>query len=233
MCINQLQAAKTQREVYLGPWLPEPILTEAQPEIVSPLGETIKQESISIAFLVLLEALSPAERAVYLLREVFDYKYSKIAAILDKEVAACRQLFRRAKSHITAGRLRFTASPEEHERLLRSFIEVVDTGEIEAFLQLLAEDVTFVPDGGGQRGAAIQVLKGRDAVAQFIFGVQRIAPPDLRYRLLTLNVQQAILAQTASGQPCCALFIYSQGETAQLIHVIAGHKLAGLAGRLS
>jgi len=230
LCLNHLSAAKTQREQYLGPWLPEPILTEDKPELVNPAERTVTYDSISIAFLVLLEALSPAERAVFLLHEVFAYKHQEIAEMLEKTEEACRQLFRRAKRHVTENRPRFKATPEQHERLLNSFIEVVELGEIDNFLQLLAEDVTFVPDGGGERGAAIRALKGREAVAAFIFGTEKFAPRDLQYERTVLNGQQAILARTVDGRPYFAVFIYSEQETVHLIHVIAGRKLSTLAG---
>jgi len=233
LCLNQLGSAKAQREQYLGPWLPEPVLTDEHPYLANPAHSAARYDSISIAFLVLLEALSPAERAVFLLHEVFGYKHQEIANILDKTTAACRQLLRRAKQHVAENRPRFEATPEQHQRLLNSFIEVVELGEIDAFLHLLAEDVTFVPDGGGQRGAAIRVLRGREAVAQFIVGVQRIAPPNLRYEQVRLNGEPAILARTPVGRPFFALFIYSQKGVAQLMHVIAGEKLASLAAAIS
>jgi RNA polymerase sigma-70 factor (ECF subfamily) len=229
LCLNHLSAAKTQREHYLGPWLPEPILTEDKPELVSPAERAVSYDSISIAFLVLLESLSPAERAAFLLHEIFGYKHREIAGILDKSEAACRQLFRRAKHHIRENRPRFKTTPEQHERLLHSFIEVVELGEIENFLQLLAEDVTFVPDGGGERGAAIRILQGRDAVAAFILGTYRLTQPQsLQYDLTILNGQQAILARRADGRPYFAVFIYSEDETVHLIHVIAGRKLSSI-----
>jgi RNA polymerase sigma-70 factor (ECF subfamily) len=231
LCLNQLSAARTQREQYLGPWLPEPILTEDKPELVNPAEQAAAHDSISIAFLILLESLLPAERAVFILREVFDYKYQEIAAIVGKSQAACRQLFRRAKHHIAENRPRFKASPQQHERLLHSFIKVVELGELESFLKLLAEDVTLLPDGGGERGAAIRVLRGRDAVMAFILGTYRHAPKDLQYSLIALNGQQAILACTAEGQPYFAIFIYSDGDIVNLIHVIAGRKLAAIRGK--
>jgi len=228
--LNQLSAARTQREQYLGPWLPEPILTEDKPELVNPVEQAVTHDSISIAFLILLESLLPTERAVFLLHEVFEYKYREIADMLGKSEAACRQLFRRAKGHIAEHRPRFKATPQQHERLLHSFIKVVELGEIESFLQLLAEDVTLLPDGGGERGAAIRVLHGREAVSAFILGTYRLAPKNLQYDLTLLNGQQAILARTAEGRPYFAVFIYSDGEVVNLIHVIAGRKLSSLAG---
>ncbi|MEZ4656288.1 MAG: sigma factor-like helix-turn-helix DNA-binding protein [Caldilineaceae bacterium] len=212
----------------MGPWLPEPIPTAERPELVNPAEKAIVQDSISIAFLVLLESLQPAERAVFLLHEVFDYKHSEIAAILDKSEAACRQLLRRAKQRVAENRPRFTATPVQHERLLRSFIQVVELGEIDAFLQMLADDVTLVPDGGGQRGAAIRVLRGRDAVSAFALGTYRNVPDGVTYTMPLLNGQPAIVARTADGRPYFALFLYGENETVNMIHVIAGRKLAGL-----
>lgn len=105
----------------------------------------------------------------------------------------------------------------------------METGEIESFLEMLAEDVSLVPDGGGQRGAAIRLLKGREAVAAFIQGTRRLAPPNLRFELRTLNRQRAILALTEDGRPFFALlFYYQEAGAIQLIHVIAGKKLRGL-----
>jgi len=229
LCLNQLSSARVQREQYLGPWLPEPILTEERPELTNPLEQALTHDSLSIAFLVLLESLLPAERAVFILREVFEYSYREIAGMLDKREAACRQLFRRAKRHIAENRPRFKATPEQHERLLHSFIKVVELGEVDSFLQLLAEDVTLVPDGGGERGAAIRVLRGQEAVAAFILGAYRLAPKDLQYGLVRLNGQPAILARTAEGRPYFAVFIYSDGEMVNLIHVIGGRKLLALS----
>ncbi|MBE7555424.1 MAG: RNA polymerase sigma factor SigJ [Anaerolineales bacterium] len=228
LCLNQLSAARTQREQYLGPWLPEPVLTADRPELVNPVEQAVIHDSLSIAFLVLLESLLPTERAVFLLHEVFDYKFGEIAEMLGKREAACRQLFRRAKAHIAEHRPRFAASPQQHERLLQSFIKVVELGEVDPFVLLLAEDVTLVPDGGGERGAAIRVLQGREVVSAFIFGTYRLAPKDLQYNLTLLNGQQAILARTAEGRPYFAVFIYSESEAVNLIHVIAGRKLLSL-----
>lgn len=230
LCLNQLSSARVQREHYLGPWLPEPVPTSGRPELVNPAEKAIVQDSISVAFLVLLESLQPTERAVFLLHEVFDYKHSEIANILDKSEAACRQLLRRSKQHVAENRPRFTATPAQHERLLHSFIQVVELGEIDAFLQMLTEDVTLVPDGGGERGAAIRVLRGRAAVSAFALGTYRNAPPGITYTMLLLNGQPAIVALTADGRPYFALFLYSENAKINLIHVIAGRKLAALRG---
>lgn len=232
LCLNQLNAARSRREQYLGPWLPEPIPTDPYPTATAaegdPMATALQHDSLSIAFLVLLEALSPAERAVFLLHEVFAYKFAEIGEMLDKSAAACRQLNRRAKEHLAANRPRYTATPAEHHHLLNSFIQAACSGDVEAFLVLLAEDVTFVPDGGGERGAAIRVLHGRIHVGAFIQGAQRIAGQNISYAVTSLNGQDAILCRKADGRPFFAVFVYGGAERADLIYVIAGRKLAAL-----
>jgi RNA polymerase sigma-70 factor (ECF subfamily) len=228
LCLNELAAARSSREEYLGPWLPEPIPTDEIPLLDIPGESMIQHDTISIAFLVLLESLSPAERAVFLLHEVFGYRHPEIAEILEKTEAASRQLLRRARAHIEANKPRFTASPEDHDRLLRSFIEVVEGGEIERFLSALAEDVTLIPDGGGTRGAAIRVLKGREAVSAFIVGTRQFRPVGLKFELVSLNGQKSILARAPDGSPYFVIFAYGDGTSLNLIHVIAGRKLRAI-----
>ena len=228
LCLNELAAARSSREEYLGPWLPEPIPTDEIPLLDIPGESMIQHDTISIAFLVLLESLSPAERAVFLLHEVFGYRHPEIAEILEKTEAASRQLLRRARAHIEANKPRFTASPEDHDRLLRSFIEVVEGGEIERFLSALAEDVTLIPDGGGTRGAAIRVLKGREAVSAFIIGTRQFQPMGLKFELVNLNGQKSILARAPDGSPYFVIFAYGNGRSLNLIHVIAGRKLRAI-----
>lgn len=229
LCLNRLSAARVERERYLGPWLPEPIPTDDRDGAVSPLDRLVMRDSLSIAFLLLLEALSPAERAVFLLREVFDYPYHEIAMMVEKSEAACRQLASRARAHVVANRPRYRAIGAHHEALLTSFIEVVESGEIDRFLALLAEDVTLVPDGGGQRGAAIRVMRGPEPVARFILGSRRLAPDGFTYEIAPLNGQRAILARAPDGRPFFAAFVYGDEDSIGLIHVVAGRKVAGLS----
>lgn len=228
LCLNQLSAAKNQRETYLGPWLPEPLCTDNRPELVNPAERAATYDSISIAFLVLLESLSPAERAAFLLHEVFAYRFAEVADILDKSEVACRQLVHRARRHIAANQPRFDTTAAHHEKLLRRFIETVETGDLAAFLQMLADDVMLVPDGGGQQGAAIHVIKGQGNVSAFILGTQRLTPAETRYKVVRLNGQWAIVALTPEKRPYFALFLYMRNESVQLMYVIAGTKLKGL-----
>src|SRR5213080_1222595 len=129
LCMDQLQLARRKRELYVGPWLPEPILTATTSEAADPEKRVETEESISLAFLVLLEQLQPFERAVFLLREVFEYDYAEIASFLGKSEVACRQWFSRAKKHLGDHRPRFPASPETQKQLLTGFLQAVNAGE--------------------------------------------------------------------------------------------------------
>jgi RNA polymerase sigma-70 factor (ECF subfamily) len=166
LCLDHLKSAQEKRTTYFGPWLPEPLLTtDAPPQKI------IEQESISMAFLVLLESLSPAERAVFLLHEVFDYGYAEIAQIVGKEEAACRQLLHRAKKHVNEHRPRFQPSPEVHQELLGKFMMAAGSGDFEGLTNLLAEDVVTYGDGGGKVPAAPKPTVGRTLVARLMLGL--------------------------------------------------------------
>lgn len=202
LCLDQLKSARAQRETYIGPWLPEPVLTGESGDFAPPAVQLNDYESISMAFLVLLESLSPLERAVFLLREVFDYDYVEIAEIVGREEAACRQLFSRAKKHLTAQRPRFKSSPEEHRQMLMRFLEAVQVGELEGLTSLLAEDVTAWSDGGGKARAALRPLYGRDKVARLFLGLRRFEPTEgVRVDIQDVNGAAAIVVRAQNGQP--------------------------------
>lgn len=167
LSLDRLRSAKVRREEYVGPWLPEPLLTETD----SGETEAVARESLSVAVMVLLESLSPVERAVFLLREVFGYGYDDLSRIVGKSEANCRQIARRAKASVTARRPRFEPSSEEQEDLLSRFIEAASNGDMDGLLSLLSEDVAIYTDGGGEVRAARNPVFGRDRVARFILGV--------------------------------------------------------------
>lgn len=199
LCLNHLQAVRVQRESYLGPWLPEPLLTEDDPG--SPASQAEKLESISMAFLVLLERLTPVERAVFLLREVFDYPYPEIAEIVGKEEVSCRQIFSRAKKFIASQHPRFTPSHEHHEQLLQQFVEAVEEGDLGGLTQLLASDVTLWTDGGGRvRGAATRSLHGQEPVARFVIASQRLIQAAFTAEITAVNGEPAIVVRV-DGHP--------------------------------
>lgn len=193
LCLDHLKSAKVQRETYTGPWLPEPLLTGSSASVSSPAADFSHHESISMAFLVLLESLTPVERAVFLLREVFDYDYAEIARIVNREEAACRQLFSRAKKHIAAHQPRFEPAPEVHDRIVNEFFQAVEVGDLEGLTQMLAEDVAWWSDGGGKVQAITRPLHGRDAVMKFITSLVQRRPPGFALKLAELNGETALI----------------------------------------
>ena len=209
LCMDQLQLARRTREVYVGPWLPEPLHTtdaaDPPPSAASddPERRVDMQESISLAFLTLLEELQPFERAVFLLREVFGYEFIEIAAILEKSEAACRRSFSRAKLHLQAHRPRFPTSAETYRRLLTGFYRAVMGGDMGALTGMLAEDVALWADAGGKvKGAASRPVFGRDHVARFILGTSRFLPENADAETLAelgeINGQTALIFRTGN-----------------------------------
>jgi len=227
LCMDQLQLARRKREVYVGPWLPEPILTTTTPSSGDPAERVDREESISLAFLVLLEQLQPFERAVFLLREVFEYAFAEIASMLGKSEAACRRSFSRAKQHLKEHRPRFPASPETHRELLSGYFQAVETGEMTALQNLLAEEVTLWADSGGKvKGAALRPISGRDAVARFSVGTKRFLPEDYRVEMAEVNRQPALIFRTGD-QALLVLTIEVEAGHIQAIRLIANpEKLA-------
>ncbi len=213
--------------VYLGPWLPEPILTAEALEAVSLEERVDTEESISLAFLLLLEQLQPIERAVFLLREVFEYDYAEIASFLGKSEVACRQWFSRAKKHLAEHRPRFPASPETQRQLLTGFLQAAQTGEMPALMNLLAEDVTlWVDSGGNVKGAATRPIAGRDAVARFSLGTRRFLPEDYRVEMAAVNGQLALIFR-ANDRAYLVLTIEVEAQRIQTIRIVANpEKLA-------
>jgi RNA polymerase sigma-70 factor, ECF subfamily len=203
LCVDQLHLAHRQREQYLGTWLPEPIITADTLEVTSPEERVDREESISMAFLLLLEQLQPVERAVFLLHEIFDYDYAEIAGFLGKSEVACRQWLSRAKKHLADHRPRFVAPPETQREMLVRFQQALQAGEMAPLMTMLAEDVTFRADGGGKvKGVAIHEVFGRDEVARFILSNSPIfrstLPADSRAELAEVNGQPALI--TRSGK---------------------------------
>ncbi len=225
LCMDQLHLARRNRDQYLGPWLPEPIITTETPELVKVEERVDMYESISLAFLVLLEQLQPAERAVFLLREVFEYDYTEIAAFLGKSEMACRQSFSRAKKHLGDHRPRFPASPEIQKQLLTGFMRAVQAGEMTGLINVLAEDVTFWGDGGGKAlGAVTHPIAGREAVAQFLLKTWSVfrssLPEGAHVELSEVNGQPALVTR-AGGRAYAVLTIEAVAQRIRTIRIIA------------
>jgi RNA polymerase sigma-70 factor (ECF subfamily) len=218
LCIDQLRSARTQREEYVGPWLPEPLPTEPTSDA------DVIDESLSMAFLVLLESLNPTERAVFLLREVFDY--DEISRLVGKSEANCRQIARRARQSVAARRPRFESSPEQEERLMGSFLEACFGGDMEDLLALLSEDVTFWSDGGGKTRAALNPIHGADKVARFFSGILRKAPPGLVVRRALVNGRPGLIGYFEDGRPqSVATFDVAEGSIRAIRLVVNPEKL--------
>jgi RNA polymerase sigma-70 factor (ECF subfamily) len=173
LCLDRLKSARAAREDYVGPWLPEPVATDDRREPEQSLALT---ESVTLAFMVLLETLSPEERAVFLLREVFDYEYDEIAAMLETTPANCRQLFHRAKGRIADRRPRFRDAAAEKRPLVVRFVNALRAGNADELTSVLAADVGFWSDGGGKVLAARRPVFGRSSVVNLLVGIRRTAP---------------------------------------------------------
>jgi RNA polymerase sigma-70 factor, ECF subfamily len=165
LAIDHLRSARVRRESYVGPWLPEPVVQEGEPAMDRQIQMA---ESVSMAFMLVLEALSPVERAVFLLREVFEYSYEEIAQIVEKSEENCRQIFARAKRHIDAGQRRFEASPEKRDEIARQFFAACERGDLDGLVRLLAADAAFYGDGGGKAAASTRPVSGADRVARLL-----------------------------------------------------------------
>ena len=227
LCIDRLRSARARREQYVGPWLPEPLPDERAPDVAEAVAV---EDSLSMAFLVLLESLTPVERAVFLLREVFGYEYAEIAEIVGKGEANCRQISRRARASVAARRPRFERSPGQEERLTRGFVEACAGGDIDGLLALLAEDVTLWSDGGGKARAARNPIHGAANVARFLFGALRKAPPGLAVRPTRINGSPGLVGYFGDGTPQSATtFGFSGGRIAEIRLVVNPEKLEGLS----
>jgi RNA polymerase sigma-70 factor (ECF subfamily) len=217
LCVNHLQSARVQREQYVGQWLPEPIVTGAEGD---PLGIIKIDESLSMAFLVLLERLTPVERAVFLLREVFEYDYSEIASVLGQTEANCRQILRRARQHVGAMRPRFRTPPQKRDALMESFLAAINTGAMDGLMILLTEDVVLHSDGGGKGVAVPNLVRGIDKVARGILGsLDRLIPKNLVWTLTGINGQPGLI-NYLDGVPHSVLTIDIKGDRIQAIYVI-------------
>lgn len=224
LCLDQLKSARVQREQYFGPWLPEPLLTEEAPaELVD------KHELISMAFLVLLESLSPVERAIFLLREVFDYDYAEIATMVDKSEANCRQLYHRAKQYVTERRPRFRPSREAQQQLLSRFINAVGEGDLEGLTTMLADDVTLWSDGGGKARAATRPVAGQQNVARLLAGLKRFQTPDMRVEFAEINGALAILVWAGETLQLVMNFVTDGERIFEIRNVLNPDKLRHLS----
>jgi RNA polymerase sigma-70 factor, ECF subfamily len=214
LCIDRLRQARLERETYVGPWLPEPLVSAAAPPADGP---SELASSLSVAFLVVLERLLPEERAAFLLHEVFESDYSEIAQILGKSEAACRQIVSRARRRVRDDRPRVEVSADARRGLLERFVQAVMTRDKEALMGVLASDATWTSDGGGKAKAAHKIIQGSEHVAQFILGVLSRNAARIQLRELTVNDELgvgiyldghvlAVISAQTDGQKILAMF---------------------------
>jgi RNA polymerase sigma-70 factor (ECF subfamily) len=236
LAIDRLRRAKVRRESYVGPWLPEPILTRQDVA-----EDAAMAESVSIAMLVVLETLSPLERAVFVLREAFGMPYAEIADVLGRKEEAVRQLARRARDHVRERRSRFDADQTVQRRVTERFLEAASNGDLEALMEVLSPGVTLVADGGGRALAPRRPVRGADKVARFLVAVateEQVArflgsvgveaAPDLRIHLAQVNGGLGIVA-TSEGEPITAIVVDVADGLVQTVHLVANpEKLAGV-----
>jgi len=232
LCLDRLKAARTTREQYVGPWLPEPVPTgaiESAEDVIS------RRESVTMAFLTLLETLSPAERAAFLLREVFDADYADVARVLETTPANARQLVHRAKTRVAEGRPRFEASPEQQREMVTRFFDAVRGGSLASLEQFLAADVTFTSDGGGKAPAAMRPVIGAASVAKLISGLWQklpeIDPAPEAWRLVYADINGEAAALVYRYEKLESVFVFStDADRITTIRVVRNpDKLAWLA----
>jgi len=214
LCLDRLKSARTTREEYIGPWLPEPVLTS---EVEGPDTMLQRAESVTLAFLVLLEKLSPEERAVFLLKDVFEYDHSEIAEMLGMTADNSRQLLHRAKGRLAQGRPRLTGTEQSRRAIAERFTRAFSSGDANELTVLLANDVGMWSDGGGKASAARRPLLGRDRVLNFLIGLHRTAQTaglarDVALRIEDVNSEPALIVRV--GQRLESIFVFSIDDAA-------------------
>jgi RNA polymerase sigma-70 factor (ECF subfamily) len=223
LAIDHLRSARVRRERYVGTWLPEPLL--GTDDSNDPAARTERNESLSLAFLATLERLSPVERAVFLLREVFAYDYDMIAGVVGKTASNCRQILTRSRAHLDAGLPRFEISPARRDELARRFFAACRAGELADLEALLAHDVRFHADGDGKPPAVTRPVVGRVEVARFLLGLFRLAERDnLLVQPQYVNGQPGACVREEDGR-LRAVFAIQIADTHGELHVEAIHTI--------
>jgi RNA polymerase sigma-70 factor (ECF subfamily) len=228
LCIDHLRSARVRRESYVGTWLPEPLLTD---EVSDAERHAETADSLSMGFLVLLESLTPVERAVFLLREVFEYDYDEIASVVGKSEENCRQIAVRARRQVQAGKPRFEASKPEREELARRFFRAAGEGDVESLVGMLAADVVAYADGGGKATAFPRPVHGRDKVLRILRGPaargERLSVTGIR--LAEINGQPGAMFLDPDGVPVVAVSLdIADGQVQSLRAVSNPEKLEHL-----
>ncbi|MGW2169000.1 RNA polymerase sigma-70 factor [Streptomyces sp. NPDC001705] len=229
LAIDRLRQIKSRGETYVGPWLPEPYVTDFGDTVPDTAERAVLADSVSLAVLVVLESLSPLERAVFVLREAFGYPYAEIAAMLERGEPAVRQLAGRARKHVDERRPRYDVDPAQRRVLTERFLAAAADGDLAGLMELLAPDVRLVGDSGGKSKAPLRVLESSDKVARFLQGAARKGVPDFSYRFLEINGGPALLA-LSGGKPDSVFQIEVADGRIQSVYIIRNpDKLLSLA----
>ncbi|WP_406446759.1 RNA polymerase sigma-70 factor [Streptomyces sp. NBC_01613] len=223
LCLNRLTSARARRERYVGPWLPEPVVTSDG--TLGPLESAEQRDAVSMAMLVLLERLTPTERAVYVLREAFGYGHREIAGVLDLTEANSRQLYRRAVQRVGEGRSRFEPAPERQEELVRSFLTAARDGDLAGLEKLLTADVTWSSDGGGKVSAARRPVEGLDKVARLAAGGAERFAAGLDFTTTEVNGAPGLAAWAGDRLVGMVAFDVRDGLISHVRVVVNPHKL--------
>jgi RNA polymerase sigma-70 factor (ECF subfamily) len=223
LAIDRLRRAKTRREVYVGSWLPEPVATERD------VADDVElAESISMAMLVLLERLSPLERAVFVLHEAFAMSHAEIAEILQRSEPSVRQLLKRARDHIGQRQVRYGPDPAVQQQITERFLAACIAGDLTGLLALLAPDAALIADSGGKATAPIRSIVGADRIARFLLGITGKFPADIRIELMHLNGALAIVG-FSGGVPIGVIQLALGDHAVHTVHLVANpDKLTGL-----
>jgi RNA polymerase sigma-70 factor (ECF subfamily) len=230
LCLTALDSARARREVYVGPWLPEPVLSVGGD--LGPLDDAVQRETVSVALLALLERLSPAERAAYVLREAFGYSAREVAELIDTSEANVRQLHARARRHVARDDKR-PVDPATWLDLVQRFFAAARDGDVASLEAMLADDVVSAADGGGVVSAARRPVEGREKVARYVVGVLAKFTGGLQNALLEVNGQTAIVS-SRDGRLVSVWFVETDGTAVHGLRLVSNpEKLAYLAGQLS
>ncbi|WP_280922760.1 RNA polymerase sigma-70 factor [Streptomyces sp. MZ04] len=232
LCLNRLTSARARREQYVGPWLPEPVITSGG--ALGPLESAEQRDAVSMALLILLERLTPVERAVFVLREAFAYSHREIAGVLDIGEANCRQLYRRATRAVAGEQTRFEAAAERRQKFVESFIAAARDGDLAGLEKVLAADVTWWGDGGGKVTAARRPIVGREKVLRFLVGGMENFGGAMDLSYAEVNGAPAIVATVEGTVVGTATFEFrDDGLVSALRTVVNPDKLGFVAGQLS
>ncbi|MGW5129140.1 RNA polymerase sigma-70 factor [Streptomyces sp. NPDC004069] len=230
LAIDRLRHIKARGESYVGPWLPEPLVTELAQTVPDAEERAVLADSVSLAVLVVLETLSPLERAVFVLREAFGCPYAEIAALLDRGEPAVRQLAGRARRHVGERRPRYEVDPVQRRDLTERFLAAAAGADLEGLMALLAPDARLVGDSGGKSRAPLRILESADKVGRFLVGVVQKGIPDPSVRFLEVNGGPAILV-LSGGNPDSVLQLGVVDGRVQTVYIVRNpDKLRSLAG---